>query len=196
MQVHIKGVQGPFQMASGVPLKALPAGAWLHRAEAKAPEGGGALWVGVEWGAVLSSSSPHACCLLGACFAAPSFRPTTLPSPAVPTRRAAGKEALPGAPVLGLLRHGSGRVALYGDSNCLDSSHSRSKCFKLLSRLLAWAGGEVGGGGGWGMRAAGLLCCSLHPVVSHQQLTSHVCTTCARCPNSQSPRLKHDDEYR
>lgn len=67
--------------------------------------------------------------------------------------------------MLGLLNHGAGRVALYGDSNCLDSSHQRSACFGLLYSLLQFATevGEVGaaccscllgllrcGGGGWG----------------------------------------------
>ena len=45
--------------------------------------------------------------------------------------------------MLGLLQHGKGRVGLYGDSNCLDSSHSRSKCFKLLGHMIKWAAGEV-----------------------------------------------------
>jgi membrane-bound transcription factor site-1 protease len=41
------------------------------------------------------------------------------------------------------MQHGGGRLALYGDSNCLDSSHQRSRCFKLLTHLLEWAGGKV-----------------------------------------------------
>lgn len=59
--------------------------------------------------------------------------------------------------MLGLFQHGSGRVGLYGDSNCLDSSHSRSKCFKLLTSLLAWAAGEVRRGGA---APAAVLCCA------------------------------------
>eukprot|EP00887_Chlorella_sp_A99_P005260 scaffold1.g5260.t1 len=48
-----------------------------------------------------------------------------------------------GHPVLGLLRHGAGRLAVYGDSNCLDSSHQRSNnCFAMLRKLAAWAGGR------------------------------------------------------
>ena len=43
--------------------------------------------------------------------------------------------------MLGLLRHGRGRLALYGDSNCLDSSHQRGNCHDLLLKLLAFAGG-------------------------------------------------------
>lgn len=40
-QVSIEGLpgQGPFHMASGVPIKALPAGAWLHRTPPKQKEG-------------------------------------------------------------------------------------------------------------------------------------------------------------
>lgn len=41
--------------------------------------------------------------------------------------------------MLGLLNHGAGRVAVYGDSNCLDSSHQRSNCFDLLRSLLEFA---------------------------------------------------------
>ncbi len=41
--------------------------------------------------------------------------------------------------VLGLTQHNSGgRVAVYGDSNCLDSSHMRSPCFRLLAKLLQY----------------------------------------------------------
>ncbi|CAL8462817.1 g2351 [Coccomyxa elongata] len=41
--------------------------------------------------------------------------------------------------VLGLTQHnGGGRVAVYGDSNCLDSSHMRSPCFRLLAKLLQY----------------------------------------------------------
>lgn len=40
--------------------------------------------------------------------------------------------------VLGLAKHAGGRVAVYGDSNCLDSSHMRSPCFRLLTKLLAY----------------------------------------------------------
>ena len=40
--------------------------------------------------------------------------------------------------VLGLTEHKGGRLAVYGDSNCLDSSHMRSACFRLLARLIAY----------------------------------------------------------
>ncbi|EIE27171.1 subtilisin-like protein [Coccomyxa subellipsoidea C-169] len=46
--------------------------------------------------------------------------------------------------VLGLTEHKGGRVAVYGDSNCLDSSHMRSPCFRLLAKLLQYvATGKV-----------------------------------------------------
>lgn len=58
----------------------------------------------------------------------------------------AGHPDKPGPPVLGLFQHGGGRVGLYGDSNCLDSSHTRGHCFQLLSKLLTWAAGGVSRG--------------------------------------------------
>lgn len=58
--------------------------------------------------------------------------------------------------MLGLFQHGVGRVALYGDSNCLDSSHARSTCFALLAAVLEWAAGGVSHGMALGS-AAGRL---------------------------------------
>lgn len=40
--------------------------------------------------------------------------------------------------VLGVTAYEKGRVAVYGDSNCLDSSHMRTPCFRLLSKLLTY----------------------------------------------------------
>ncbi|KAI3781823.1 hypothetical protein L2E82_11849 [Cichorium intybus] len=40
------------------------------------------------------------------------------------------------AAILGLLDFGAGRIAVYGDSNCLDSSHLVSDCFWLLQKIL------------------------------------------------------------
>jgi len=40
--VHIEGVQQQFRMASGVTLKALPAGAWMHHAQEKKRSAGAA----------------------------------------------------------------------------------------------------------------------------------------------------------
>ena len=40
--------------------------------------------------------------------------------------------------VLGFTRHGEGRLAVYGDSNCLDSSHQRSSCFGLLTKAIQY----------------------------------------------------------
>lgn len=41
-----------------------------------------------------------------------------------------------GHALLGLVTADEGRVAAYGDSNCLDSSHMRTDCFDLLLDLL------------------------------------------------------------
>ena len=40
--------------------------------------------------------------------------------------------------VLGVTEYQAGRIAVYGDSNCLDSSHMRTPCFRLLSKLLTY----------------------------------------------------------
>ena len=40
--------------------------------------------------------------------------------------------------MLGVTEHGKGHIAVYGDSNCLDSSHMRTPCFRLLSKLLTY----------------------------------------------------------
>ena len=40
--------------------------------------------------------------------------------------------------VLGFAEHGDGRVAVYGDSNCLDSSHQRSSCHNLLLNAISY----------------------------------------------------------
>ena len=37
---------------------------------------------------------------------------------------------------LGLTTHGNGRLAVYGDSNCLDSSYQSDHCFELLDAML------------------------------------------------------------
>lgn len=46
---------------------------------------------------------------------------------------------------LALLRSGMGTVSVFGDSNCLDSSHQKAACWGLLDGLLAFAGGEPEG---------------------------------------------------
>lgn len=166
--VHIEGIQQQFRMASGVTLKALPAGAWVHHAQEKKRNAGAEAvglrrcWVGFRVRAEL----PLHTAVPGAEHAG-AWSPTA-------TRRVCSRLALTchlhnracpsadqpekkGPPVLGLFQHGSGRVGLYGDSNCLDSSHSRSKCFKLLTSLLAWAAGEVRRGGA----APAVLCCAV-----------------------------------
>lgn len=40
------------------------------------------------------------------------------------------------SPILGAVDAGKGRIAVYGDSNCLDSSHMVSNCYWLLKKLL------------------------------------------------------------
>ena len=40
--------------------------------------------------------------------------------------------------VLGFADHGDGRLAVYGDSNCLDSSHQRSSCHALLLNAIQY----------------------------------------------------------
>ena len=48
------------------------------------------------------------------------------------------KPSQEGYGVLGVVRHTSdgGHVAVFGDSNCLDSSHQQSNCFGFLHKLL------------------------------------------------------------
>ncbi|KAL3839876.1 hypothetical protein ACJIZ3_024467 [Penstemon smallii] len=40
------------------------------------------------------------------------------------------------SPILGLLEVGGGRIGVYGDSNCLDSSHMVTNCYWLLKKIL------------------------------------------------------------
>lgn len=40
------------------------------------------------------------------------------------------------SPILGLIEAGEGRIAVYGDSNCLDSSHMVTNCYWLLRKIL------------------------------------------------------------
>lgn len=47
------------------------------------------------------------------------------------------------SPILGLLEVGSGRVAVYGDSNCLDSSHMVTNCYWLLQKILDFTAGGI-----------------------------------------------------
>ncbi|KAM7276499.1 hypothetical protein ACFE04_018365 [Oxalis oulophora] len=44
------------------------------------------------------------------------------------------------SPILGLLELGEGRIAVYGDSNCLDSSHMVTNCYWLLKKILDFTG--------------------------------------------------------
>lgn len=40
------------------------------------------------------------------------------------------------SPILGFTVMGEGRIAVYGDSNCLDSSHMVTNCYWLLRKIL------------------------------------------------------------
>lgn len=47
------------------------------------------------------------------------------------------------SPILGLLEVGEGRIAVYGDSNCLDSSHMVTNCYWLLRKVLDFTGANI-----------------------------------------------------
>ncbi|PON49870.1 SITE-1 protease [Trema orientale] len=46
-------------------------------------------------------------------------------------------------PILGLIEADEGRIAVYGDSNCLDSSHMVTNCYWLLRRILDFTSGNI-----------------------------------------------------
>lgn len=45
--------------------------------------------------------------------------------------------------ILGLVEIGRGRIAVYGDSNCLDSSHMVTNCYWLLRKILDFTNKNV-----------------------------------------------------
>lgn len=45
--------------------------------------------------------------------------------------------------ILGMVEAGEGRIAVYGDSNCLDSSHMVTNCYWLLRKIVEFAGNKV-----------------------------------------------------
>lgn len=45
--------------------------------------------------------------------------------------------------ILGLAQIGGGRVAVYGDSNCLDSSHMVTNCYWLLKKILDFTNSNI-----------------------------------------------------
>ncbi|XP_019106996.1 subtilisin-like protease SBT6.1 isoform X2 [Beta vulgaris subsp. vulgaris] len=47
------------------------------------------------------------------------------------------------SPILGFLEAGEGRISVYGDSNCLDSSHMVTNCFWLLKKMLDFTSGNI-----------------------------------------------------
>ncbi|CAN6202417.1 unnamed protein product [Urochloa humidicola] len=57
------------------------------------------------------------------------------------TEDAQGKSKL--SSILGMMEAGEGRIAVYGDSNCLDSSHMVTNCYWLLRKILEFTGNRV-----------------------------------------------------
>lgn len=47
------------------------------------------------------------------------------------------------SPILGLLQVGEGGIAVYGDSNCLDSSHMVTNCYWLLKKILDFTNSNI-----------------------------------------------------
>ncbi|KAJ0030255.1 hypothetical protein Pint_13187 [Pistacia integerrima] len=47
------------------------------------------------------------------------------------------------SPIIGLLEAGEGRIAVYGDSNCLDSSHMVTNCYWLLRKILDFTSSNI-----------------------------------------------------
>ncbi|KAJ8425528.1 hypothetical protein Cgig2_013255 [Carnegiea gigantea] len=47
------------------------------------------------------------------------------------------------SPILGFVEIGKGRISVYGDSNCLDSSHMVTNCFWLLKKILDFTSENV-----------------------------------------------------
>ncbi|XP_057969744.1 subtilisin-like protease SBT6.1 [Malania oleifera] len=47
------------------------------------------------------------------------------------------------SPILGLLEKGGGRIVVYGDSNCLDSSHMVTNCYWLLRKILDFTSRDI-----------------------------------------------------
>lgn len=45
--------------------------------------------------------------------------------------------------ILGLAEVGSGRISVYGDSNCLDSSHMVTNCYWLLKKILDFTSANI-----------------------------------------------------
>ncbi|XP_066369051.1 subtilisin-like protease SBT6.1 [Miscanthus floridulus] len=57
------------------------------------------------------------------------------------TESTQGKSKL--SSILGVMEAGEGRIAIYGDSNCLDSSHMVTNCYWLLRKILEFTGNRV-----------------------------------------------------
>ncbi|XP_062233545.1 subtilisin-like protease SBT6.1 [Phragmites australis] len=57
------------------------------------------------------------------------------------TQHTQGKSKL--SSILGMIEAGEGRIAVYGDSNCLDSSHMVTNCYWLLKKIVEFTGNRV-----------------------------------------------------
>ncbi|KAK3128464.1 hypothetical protein QOZ80_6BG0462060 [Eleusine coracana subsp. coracana] len=57
------------------------------------------------------------------------------------TQQTEGKSKL--SSILGMMEAGEGRIAVYGDSNCLDSSHMVTNCYWLLKKIVEFTGNRV-----------------------------------------------------
>tara|TARA_B100000767_G_scaffold60502_2_gene56342 strand:- start:1048 stop:1455 length:408 start_codon:yes stop_codon:yes gene_type:complete len=104
-------------IASGANIARAPAGAYLHKAfiADKAPKGGAGAGGGKSAVSGGNGNKEHA---VAAFFQAPGAAPTDSQSSTNAAKSVAG------------------RLAVYGDSNCLDSSHTSSPCFPFMANVL------------------------------------------------------------
>ena len=118
-------------IASGANIARAPEGAYLHKAfiADKAPKGAGSSSAGGSSSGAGSSSAGGKAAVSGgngnkeravaAFFQAPGAAPTDSQS----STNANAKSV-------------AGRLAVYGDSNCLDSSHTSTPCFPFMANVL------------------------------------------------------------
>lgn len=76
----------------------------------------------------------------------------------------------------------SGRIAVYGDSNCLDSSHQRSSCYNLLIKLIQYTA-EVGAAAA---SSPMVQCVKSHVHCSDAQLRCQILCHVHRCYDTQT----------
>ena len=104
-------------IASGANIARAPAGAYLHKAfiADKAPKGAGSSSAGGK--AAVSGGNGNKEHAVAAFFQAPGAEPTD-------SQSSTNAKSV------------AGRLAVYGDSNCLDSSHTSSPCFPFMANVL------------------------------------------------------------